>query len=150
MLLIATLGAGAQSQSKDAMVVETKGGERVEFYFDQKPEMTFQDEYVNIAAGEQTVQYAMADVTRVYFQEGTGTGVSSAKAESVRFFFGGDQLRAEGLTPGTQVSVYTVGGTLAAKAGAGSDGTATLSTAGLSKGVYLVKANKVSYKFVKK
>ncbi len=150
LLVLAVTGLSAQTEeTKEAMVVETKGGERVEFYFDQKPVMTFLSEDVSIASDDKTVQYPMSDVKRVFFDK-IATGLSKTEAESVRFFFDGDMLRAEGLKPQSVLAVYTVGGSLVAKTVTASDGTARQSTAALQKGMYIVKADKVTYKFLKK
>lgn len=151
MLLFAgTLFGHAQSEAENAVFVEKNDGSKVSFLFDSKPEMTFSGADVVLAAAGEEVQYAMADVKQVYFAYQNPTSVGKVEGRNVAFRISGDALVADGLEAGTAVSVYSASGSLVAGAKADAAGHAEVSLASAQKGVYLVKAGKVSYKIVKK
>lgn len=148
LLLAGAFGVSAQGQHRDAMVVKTNGGETVNFYFDQKPEMTFSGENVEITAASNKVLYAMSEVAQIYFDEGTGIEDTETVSD-IRFYFAGDLLRAEGLEPESLIGIYSVGGVLMVNAQADENGAASISTEAFPQGIYIVRTNKISYKIVK-
>lgn len=142
------LSVPASAEEREAMVVETKGGDRVLFLFEQKPEMTFSGESVEIKSAEETVLYPMEDVAQIKFEQIT-SGIGSAETGDVSFRFSGGQLEADGLTPQSAVTVYSAGGTVMLRGKADAGGRAVLPTGSLQKGIYIVKTDKVTYKIVK-
>jgi hypothetical protein len=60
------------------------------------------------------------------------------------------QVSFSGLTPNSSVQLFTVSGELLRSSATMSDGTATLNIEDLSAGVYIVRNENSSYKFIKK
>lgn len=119
------------------------------FFFDQKPEMTFSGANVEINSTAETVMYPMNDVMQIYFDQ-TVTGIGKTALGEMSFRFADGQLSIEGLSPATAITVYSAGGAVCLQGKADANGRAELSTGTLSRGVYVVKTGKVTYKIVKK
>lgn len=138
------------AEGKGAMVVETKGGDKVLFYFAQKPEMAFSGADVEIKSTAETVLYPMSDVAQIKFDEEATSGITNLKSGNVSFRFTDGQLTVEGLAPASLVAVYSTGGVLCLQGKADGSGRVVLSTGALTRGAYIVKTDKVTYKIVKK
>lgn len=143
------LSVPASAEEREAMVVETKGGDEVLFLFEQKPEMTFSGENVEIKSTKETVLYPMEDVAQIKFEQ-ISTGIGNVNAGDVSFRFTDGQLEAEGLAPQSAVTVYSADGTARLSSKADASGKAMLQTDSLPKGIYIVKTDKVTYKIIKK
>jgi len=149
LVLAGWIAVPASAEEKEAMVVETNGGTNVVFFFDEKPEMTFSGENVEIKSTKESVLYPMNEVEQVKFEMRT-VGIENTLADSdISFRFEG-QLIVEGLNPTTPVAVYSLNGTQCLEGKADDNGKAVLPTETLSPGVYIVKANKISFKIIKK
>lgn len=142
--------AASAQDEKDAMVVETKTDGRVVFFFDENPEMAFSGGSVFFETTSEKVDYPMSDVTEIKFERVKTSGIDDASLREVRFFFTDDRLTVEGLNPSALVTLYSVDGSARLQDTADADGTAVLPTGTLPKGVYVVTADKVTYKLVKK
>lgn len=143
------LATPALAAGDGAVVVETKSGEKVTFYYEAQPEITFAEADVEIKSSEQSVVYAMSDVAQIKFDD-TITGIGAVSKNETRFTFSGTQVIIEGLAPQSKVAVFAADGKLWKQGSADANGKATLALGELTKGVYVVKTNKVSYKIVKK
>ena len=151
LLVLAFTGwlATPASAANGAVVVETKSGETVTFYYETQPEITFTEGDVEIKSTEQSVVYAMNDVAQIKFDD-TLVGIESVNKNETRFTFRGSQLVIEGLTPQTEVAVFAADGKLWKQGAADATGKVTMAMGDLTKGVYVIKTNKVSYKIIKK
>lgn len=149
LLLAGWIAFPTSAEEKEAMVVETKGGSSVVFFFDEKPEMTFAAENVNIESTKETVLYPMNEVDQVRFEK-RSVGVENTIGDSeISFRFEGD-LIVEGMNPESTVAIYSLNGTLHLEGKADGNGKAVLPTETLVPGIYVVKADKISFKIVKK
>lgn len=131
------------------MVVETNEGKKVSFFFDQKPELSFSGENVEIVSTAENVLYPMSDVAQIYFEQ-ISLGVNDATLGGTSFHFTDGQIMVNGLAPDSVIAVYSANGTLCLQGRADGDGNAVLSTETLSGGMYIVQTSKVNCKIIKK
>lgn len=143
------LAAPAFAAGDGAVVVETKSGEKVTFYYEAQPEITFADANVEIKSSEQSVVYAMNDVAQIKFDD-TIAGIDDVSKNETRFTFSGTQLIIEGLAPQSKIAVFATDGKMWKEGTADANGKVTMAMGELTRGVYVIKTNKVSYKIVKK
>lgn len=149
LVLAGWIAVPASAEEKEAMVVETTSGNNVVFFFDVKPEMTFSGENVEIKSTAESVLYPMKEVAQIKF-ENRPDGVENTLADKDISFRFERNLTVEGLNPASSVTVYSLNGTLCLEGQADDNGQAVLSTETLTPGVYIVKANNISFKIVKK
>lgn len=148
IMLVAVMAASSLTASADneGIILTQKDGQTVGFAFAQEPKMSFTATDVVIQAGDQSVGYAM-DGLKITFGDVSATAVKSIEKADVKFAFSKTGMQAAGLQAGETVSVYTLNGTRVATAKVGADGKVSVNLP--QKGVYVVKAGRVSYKFSK-
>lgn len=146
------MAAGAFADNYDyTLRVNLKEGEKVDFLFSRTPVATFTESDMVITAdqGTSTVAYPMANVANMEIVS-TSVAVESIKAESVASFaLEADILNGAGLKADAEVAIFSVNGQMIARTATDSDGRFSISIANLAKGVYVVNAGGVSFKFIK-
>lgn len=140
----ATLTAGAEAYVK----VTGADGKAVTFRVEDHPKVSFTEEALVITTDEATVDYPLSDYRRFEFSD-EATAVSSVESVRNPTFAIGSSLTADGLEPGSLVSVYSAGGQLIGSAKADLSGHASVSLQGLD-GVGIVKTTAKTFKFIKK
>ena len=98
--------------------------------------------------GNTVATHAIADIDKIGLIS-AAAGINQTKAaKTIKVRSNGYTITAEGMTDGKLLEVYTASGKLAGKAVA-HGGKATIDAAGLTQGVYIVKAEGQSLKLVK-
>ena len=82
----------------------------------------------------------------VQFKTPGTTGVNELVANKTQLTIGANAITATGSTAGSQVKVFDMNGRLVASAQADANGEAMISTAGLSRGIYVVVDGKSAVK----
>ena len=146
ILLLLIVGKGTTMAQR--LVIWQKDGSKVSYNLDERPKTTFTTEDLVITTATTTINYPLAKIQR-YTYEGGSLSVRDIKADGISISHEGDNIIVKGLTMGT-VTVYSVDGKqLIAKRSDGSD-SLTLSLAKLPAGVYIIKADEITYKFLKR
>ena len=130
------------------LVIWQKNGTKVSYDLDERPKTTFTAEDLVITTATATLSYPLAKIQR-YTYEGGALSVKDVKTDGISISHEGDNVIVKGLTNGKYVTVYSIDGKqLKAKRSDGSD-SLTLSLANLPAGVYMIKADEITYKFLK-
>ena len=131
------------------LVVWQKDGTKVSYDLDERPRTTFTQEDLVITTATATISYPLAKIRRYTYEGGT-LSVQYVKADGISISHEGDNVIVKGLTNGKSVTVYSIDGKqLKAKRSDGSD-SLTLSLKNLPDGVYMIKADEITYKFLKR
>lgn len=131
------------------LVIWQKDGSKVSYNLDEQPKTTFTTEDLVITTTTITINYPLAKIQR-YTYEGGSLSIRDVKADGISISYEGDNIIVKGLTMGKSVVVYSVDGKqLVAKRSDGSD-RLILSLAKLPAGVYMIKADEITYKFLKR
>lgn len=142
VLMLETVTVRAEEKMMCVVVYETKGA--ISFNLTEKPVVTFVGEEVQLVSGKVTVRYALDGYLKMTIEE-KSTDIKPIADDSFRITDG--EVTAYGCR---QLSLYTIDGKCVETATPGKDGTATLSTASLRKGVYLVVTESKTFKISKK
>ena len=138
--------AGDEEQ---CVVVELGEGGKMTLSLGSSPQLTFDDDSVNIIAGETAARLHAGDIRRISFQSiSTSIERMEGKGQSVRNEDG--QIVAEGMRSGSRLNLYDATGALLSSTKADASGRAALYTSSLPVGVYLIQAGETTIKFVKK
>lgn len=108
--------------------------------------MTFNGSDVTLVFTDNTTKTCDMELVRVFF--GTNTGINDISVASKYIFVGGE-LVVDGISAGTTVSIFDMGGKMVASKK--SDGNIVrISIDGLQSGVYVMSAGSTIVKFIKK
>lgn len=146
MMFALSFGPLAHAQQ---LVVWQKDGSKVSYKLDEEPITTFTTTDLVITTKTATINYPLPTIYR-YSYEGVSSGVDDAKADGISISHDGNKIIVKGLASGKTAAVYSVDGIqLQAKCSNGSD-RLVLSLNQLPAGVYVIKADEITYKFTKK
>lgn len=149
MLLIAANSTTACGQAQQYLVVWQKSGEKVYFDLTERPRTTFEGSNLVITTTTLTVSYPLEQVLR-YTYELPPSGINNVNlSKLVRISHRDNVLYLENLKPGTRIQLFTADGKMIATQQADGTQTITISLAQRPAGVYIVKANDVTYKMMK-
>lgn len=151
LTIIALLLALFNSESAQAqrLVILQKDGSKVSYDLDELPVTTFTTTDLVITTKTATINYPLSTIHRYTF-EGVPEGIDDEKVGGINVFHNGDNIIVKGLPYGKTVGVYSVDGIqLMTKRSDGSKQT-TLSHSQLPAGVYIIKADNITYKFTKR
>ena len=131
--------------------VSGKTGESTYFKLSDKPTVTFTTNKLVITAGSQTVEYPLTEFRSFEFADPSTNGIGAVPSqnESQAVFSFGEDVRGEGLQPGSRVSIFNVSGQLVVSATVNADGAVSLPLNGQT-GVFIVKSTSRTFKFIQK
>ena len=131
------------------LVVWQKDGGKAYFHLDEQPRSTFSTENLIITTAKDSIAYPLSTIRR-YTYEGGSLGINDVSHHGVIISQRGSEIIVTGLPASKSAIVYSTDGKqLLAKQ---SNGTSSLviSLAKLPTGVYVIKADSVTYKFTKR
>lgn len=148
-IIIFLLIMGSETTLAQRLVIWQKNGTKVSYNLDERPKTTFTAEDLVITTATATISYPLVKIQRYTYEGGT-LSVQYVKADGISISHEGDNVIVKGLTNGKSVTVYSIDGKqLKTKCSDGSD-SLTLSLANLPAGVYMIKADEITYKFLKR
>lgn len=148
LLWLTVVGAWAQN----AIVVCQKDGTVARFAFTEKPVVTYSAGELVMTTNKTSVQYPINRLMKIYFDVAEvpdGIDVEVTQPEDVQFTFRDGVLVVSGGEAGAIVNLYRLDGVSAGQFRLDGNGTVTIPTGSLGKGVYIVKTKQVSFKFRK-
>ena len=130
-------------------------GARISFPFAERPRLTYSDGDIVVTTDEEELRYAHADVRKFTLsdedisQEGETTGIVG-NALKARWHRQGDVMLFTGCTAGGCVTIYNAAGQQVAQYAIAADGTLQVPLSQFGEGMYIVKTESITYKFMKK
>lgn len=149
VLLLSSLTTMAD-EPKSQLVVWAKDGTKTYFDLAENPKTTFKDNDLVITSESMTISYPLDQVLRYTYELLTDGIENISREKTVLISQHGDTLTLENLKPGTTVSLYTVDGRLILTQKADASRSVTISLSSRSEGVYIVKANDLTCKMLKR
>ena len=140
---------GINTANSQTLVIWQKDGSKVYYSLDEQPKTTFTTEDLVITTNSATINYPLAKIQR-YTYEGGSLGINDIKAQGVAISHHGEDIIVIGLPIGKSISIYSIDGKrLQSKQSDGSN-RQTLSLNELPTGFYIIKAETINYKFMKR
>jgi hypothetical protein len=117
-----------------------------------KPKVLFEGKNLRITSTKADVTYALADIIRFTYTNTNPTGINEIAEmdDPTEVCYQDGTLVLSQLKEGAVVGVYSLDGKLVQQLRAGHRGTYRLSLSSLPKGVYIVKADTITYKIMKR
>ncbi|MBR2153002.1 MAG: T9SS type A sorting domain-containing protein [Bacteroidaceae bacterium] len=138
--------ANAQSQK---LIIWQKSGDKVYYNLEENPKVTFSETDMVIATKSFTISYPIEQLLR-YTYDITPTSIENTTSNEMRISQKGDAMTFENLKQGCTIQVYSLDGTLVESKLTANERTITVSLGGYPAGVYLIKANGITYKILKR
>jgi hypothetical protein len=149
-MLVCLLAYSVACQAATRLLVELKDGEVVTFDFADHPKAVFQGETLLVTSDALEVEYDFADVHQFTFEDEELTGVDKVALSAADVKFAPGTVTIKGTKPGSRVLAYTLQGIQYAAFTADGNGALEFSTADWPQGIYILKADGISVKFVKR
>lgn len=147
MLLLLFIGRGVTMAQR--LVIWQKDGSKVSYNLDEQPKTTFTTEDLVITTATSTISYPLAKIQR-YTYEGAQLSVRDVKSQGISISHDGDLIIVKGLASGKNITVYSMDGVqLLSKLSDGAE-QLTLSLSSLHLAAYVIKADEITYKFLKR
>ena len=149
LLLLLALPIGMLADNQNTLIVKTKDGAQTTFVLQDKPRVTFEGTDLKVVSEKETVAFALADVLRFEYVKKDALGIDEDVVDPTGVSYQGGVLVISQLRQGASVAVYTLDGKLLRQLTASHSGTYRLNLSELPTGLYLVKADNVTYKITK-
>ena len=134
----------------ETLIILMKNGSENAFFLKDKPKVTFEGTSLKVSAATGDVSFALADVMRFTYAKKSTSGISEQVENPTGVSFEGDILVISQLKANTTASIYALDGKLIRQLKPHRTGTYRISLSGLPTGLYLVKADNVTYKITKR
>ncbi len=132
------------------LTVYTKDGAHHEFQLFDRPQVTFEQGNLHIRTKKDEVSFALGDVSYYNFEKGYFDAIEDAEAPTEGMIVQDNEVTISNLPEGSFVSVYSLDGKKMASAIVPATGICSVSLRAFPTGVYVVKANDITYKILKR
>ena len=150
IVFLLAVAATVAAQADDRVLkVWQSDGQVLTISLADEPRTTYSDGNLIITSSKSSVTLPLEKVRR-YTYESAASGIDEAKTLRAAFSRDGETLTLTGLKPGTAVYLYNVAGQLLRTIDSGDQPKVVVSVSNLPAGVYVVKANDVTYKITKR
>ena len=151
LLLVGSISLKA-AEEKNALVVRLKDGTEVQFITSEKLTVTNNGNDVVFKSSTATATYPRSNVTKFYFKAAVLNSIEKVQNEQrINFLMQSDYILITSTEKLTKPMIYNINGMmLATSVNQISTNSATISISSLPRGIYIVTANKQSFKFIKK
>ena len=149
LLSLISLSAMAD-EPKTLLAVWAKDGTKVAYALAEQPKITFTETDLVITTNGVEVNYALEKMARFTYEYDDETSIRNLKTNEVVFTLDGESLLFPAMTANSTVSIHALNGTLVFKKTVQVAGEYSFPLSSLTAGTYLVTANGVTYKIVKK
>lgn len=147
ILMLLAVGAALPSAASDYVKVTNEDGESVFFAIDEQPKVVLTSTALMIITTKQTVEYPITEYRAFMLENPTINNITSVAYEPV--FNISSSLMAEGLQPGSAVTVCDVGGLVVGSAKASAEGKVEIPLNNRN-GIFIVKTTSRTFKFIKR
>ena len=156
LLLWASPSFGVESSSGPGynFVVWLHDGGRVSFPLEEHPVVTHREGVLVVSSLDASVEYAHSAVRKFTLSDedisqGGSTEIAVTEREA-RWQHRGDVMVFSDCTPGERVSIFDASGRLFQQHTISVDGTLEIPLSSFAGGMYVVKTERITYKFIKK
>lgn len=132
------------------LVIWAKDGTKVAYALAEKPKVTFTTTDLVITSNGIEVNYSLKNTARFTYGSNEQSRIWNLQTDEQVFRLEGESLLFPALKANSTVSIYSLNGSLVFKKAIHQDGEYAFPLSSLNAGVYMVNANGLTYKIVKK
>lgn len=153
LLLLSFLCVSMVAKAEDIptnLVVWAKDGSKVAYALADEPKVTFTETNFVISSKGIEVNYAIDKMARFTYETNEQTAIRNIKTGNTSFGPDGEFLLFPSLKANSTLTIYSANGNVVFKKMIREEGEYALPLSNLSKGIYIVDVNGLTYKIMKK
>lgn len=150
LMLLAASCLSMQADQLETLIVKLKDGSETAFFLKDKPQVKFEGTNLKVTSSVTDATFALADVLRFTYAKKDPSGINETVIDPTAVEFKDGVLVISQLKADATVDVYALDGKLICQLKARHAGTYRLSLSELPSGLYLVKADNITYKITKR
>ena len=154
MMSLLSLASSAYAVSQvEAVVLYTKDGKKAIYSLDERPKVEYSDDYVVISTSSTHVEYSLANLHKLVFGDESIDMMideSALDENKENIQLEEDFVILSGLDVKDIITIYTLTGLKLQSYPVAGDGTVYISLSSLPQGTYVIKANSITFKLLKK
>ena len=125
-------------------------GEQIAFVLEHNPKVMHGNGYITVVDNETTIEYPLDNLHKYILDTPTSTGIDAAKGVSGEIKNIAGDIILTGFDAAMPVNVFDVNGMEIFVAETSADGSLTIRMSQYPAGVYIIKANNKTFKFIKR
>ena len=138
------------ADKQNTLLILTKDNCIHQFVLADKPQVTFEGTQLKVTSSKTTAAFELSDVIRFTYEGKDASGIDEMTIDPAEISMEGGMLVISQLKANATVNIYAFDGKLVQQLTARHAGTYRLSLSLLPAGVYLVKADNITYKITKR
>ena len=136
---------------QNVVAIYQQDGQKALFAFADQPEVTYTATDLTLTTTKTSVQYSISQLKKIQFETAEMSediGLYIDEVQDKRFLFRDGSIVIEGGEPNSLVNIYTVSGALTEQYRLDGNGSAVISTQGLSGNAYIFSNGSITFKFI--
>lgn len=150
ILLFFTILGGKAENIEKYLIVWSIDGTSVAYSLNEKPTLRFTPTDLIINTKDTEIRYSLSDMARFTYGTVDNTGISNVENEQKEILIGESCLIFPTLKANSVISIFRIDGTLLFNKKIVHSGEYAYSMVSLTKGIYIVTVNGVSYKIYRR
>lgn len=154
MMAILSLVSSAYAVSQvEAVVLYTKDGKKAIYSLNERPKVEYSDDCVVLSTSSTLVEYSLANLHKIVFEDeyiDARIDESALEEKKGNIHLEGDFAVLSGLDVKDIVTIYTLTGLKLQSYPVDGDGAVYVPLSSLTHGTYIIKANSIIFKLMKK
>lgn len=153
ILLFTLLGLSSLVKAQEIqshLVVVAKDSTKVAYSLCGNPKVAFQSEKIVISAKDVLVEYQFSDIDRFFYEDRIVSSTENTTQDSYRFICNGEYLMFYPSSKNCQVSIWDMRGRVLIENLIDAAEVYTVPLSSFERGIYLIKINDLTYKFIKR
>ena len=150
LTLLLVLPIGIWADSNPTLLVLTKDGAQAAYTLSEKPQVKFEGKNLHIVSSKVDVTYALTDIIRFTYVDRDPSGIDELSESRAEIGYQDGTLTISQLKAGATVTVYGIDGKQVRQLKATRAGTYRLNLSALPQRVYIIKADTITYKIMKR
>ena len=147
LFFIFAFSLSAMSEDK-VLQIWLANGQVVNINLNEEPVTRYADGNLVITTTKTTITYPLENVVKYTYV--SGEDITSVEGISTKISQDSETITFTGLAKGTEITVYSSAGVMMRKMNSNGADKTVVSVSDLPQGVYLVKANSITYKITKR
>lgn len=149
LLLFLLICGSTKLLAQTALVVHQKSGEVVYYSFSEQPKVKYEGADLVLTTSKTEVKYPLRNLSRFTFGD-MASGIDDMPVTKADVKVNNGTIAVTGAKPSSTISIFNINGTLVTNLQANEEGDMQYNTSALPTGVYVVKSENVTFKFIKK
>lgn len=149
LMLSLFIGCATSLLAQTALIVHLKSGEVVYYSFSEQPKVTYSGTDLLLTTTKTKVEYPLANLQKFTFGD-MANGIGDVLINKAEMKLENGAIVVTNAKPSSVVSIYNASGMLAKSHVVDENGNAYISSSNLKEGIYIIKSDNVTFKFIKK